>query len=139
MVTMLPDACSIITGVAALDAAEVALEVHGEHVVPLLFGHLPDELVDGDPGTQDQAVEAAEGVDGRVDDGLAAGHLRDVGDARRRGPARARDLGDDRVGGRRVAGTGAVDRAAVVGDDHLGAFGAGQECDGPADAVRARR
>ena len=58
---------------------EVALEVDGDHRVPLLLGHVHEHAVAEDPGVVDEDVEAPERVD-RLLHHLA--RLREVGDVR---------------------------------------------------------
>lgn len=51
-------------------AGEGALEVDLGDEVEVLVGHLPHDLVTQHAGVGDQDVQAAEGLDGRVDEGL---------------------------------------------------------------------
>ena len=48
-----------------LDRREVALEVDGEDLVPLLLAHVEDHAVAQDAGVVDEDVDAAELVDAR--------------------------------------------------------------------------
>ncbi len=101
--------------------SEGALEVHLDDRVPLGFGHVREHPVAQDAGVVHHHIQAAEGVDGLVDEVLAAvpaGDVVGVGDGL---PARGFDLVDDGLGG---AGRGprAVAAAAEVVDDDLGAL-----------------
>ena len=105
---------------------EGGLEVHVQHRVEQLRGHVVERLVAQDAGVADDDVDAAERLQGGVDDGLAAldgGHGAGVG---HRLPAQARDL-LDRPLGRAGRGAGAVGGPAEVVDDHLGAAGGQQQ------------
>ena len=51
---------------------EVALQVDVDDRVPLLLGHVDEHPVAQDAGVVDQDVEVAEGLDGGVDETLAA-------------------------------------------------------------------
>ena len=52
----------------ALHRAEGAAEVHADHGVPVVDGHVHEHAVADDAGVGDDGVEAAEGVDGGVDE-----------------------------------------------------------------------
>ena len=54
------------------DRGEVALEVDPDHIVPVGLVGVEGHLVAHDPGVVDQDVEAAEGLDGLIDDVLGA-------------------------------------------------------------------
>ncbi len=57
---------------------EVALQVDVDDRVPLLLGHVDQHPVPQDAGVVDQHVEVAEGLDGGVDQALAALPVADV-------------------------------------------------------------
>ena len=69
--------------------AEVAAQVDADHVVPLALGHVDDEAVAQDAGVVDEDVDAAEGLDRRVDQRAGSFPVGDVA-ARRRSPLRRR-------------------------------------------------
>src|SRR5439155_23957608 len=82
-----------------LDRGEVALEVHGHDLVPLLLAHVEDHAVAEDAGVVDEDIDPPEFVDCGLDDVLPAVHGRDgvvVCDCL---VALGLDLGDDLVGG----------------------------------------
>jgi hypothetical protein len=54
-----------------LGHVEAARQVHAQHLVPVVDGHLPDRPVDGDAGIVDQDVQATVLVDHLVHDTLA--------------------------------------------------------------------
>ena len=60
------------------DRREVALQVDADDIVPVGLLHVEGHLVPQDAGVVDQDVEPAEGVDGLVDDVLAAFPRADV-------------------------------------------------------------
>ena len=62
---------------------EVALQVHGDHVVPLRLGHVHDHPVAEDPRVVDEDVEPAEVVDRLLDQALGAVEVGDVLGVRR--------------------------------------------------------
>ena len=100
---------------------EVALHVDLDDRVPLLLGHVDEHPVAQDAGVVDQHVEVAEGLDGAVDEALAAlpvGDVVAVGDGL---AAHGLDLLDDLLRGGQV-GPGAVLGAAEVVDHDLGAL-----------------
>ena len=87
-----------------------------EHGVEQVRLHVVERLVAQDAGVVDDDVDLAEGVDGGLDDGLAAlgrGDRVGVGDGLAAGGL---DLVDDELGGPGVA-AGPVDGAAEVVDD----------------------
>ena len=110
--------------------------------VEQLRRHVVERLVAQDAGVVDDDVDPSEGVDGRLDDGLATlgrGHAAGVGD---RDAAEVVDLLGGGLG-RPLAAALAADRRAQVVDDDLGAArrqqervlaaeapaGAGDDCD----------
>ena len=113
--------------------AEVALEVHLDHGIPLVLGHVERHLVPQDAGVVHEHVEGPVGLDGLPDEGLGAfpaGDVVVVGDRR---AARGDHLVDHLLGGTVVlACTGPV--PAEVVDDNAGAFGAQQQRLGPSDS-----
>jgi hypothetical protein len=112
----------------------VALQVHGDHGVPLLLGHVDEHTVAQDAGVVHEDVEVAERLDGGVDQALAAfpvGHVVAVGDGL---AAHALDLGHDLLG-RRETATRAVGGAPEVVHDDLGALGGEEEGVLTADAA----
>jgi hypothetical protein len=96
----------------------VALEVDGDHGVPLVLGHVHEHPVAEDPRVVDEDVEAPVALDRAADHMLGSVVVRDVVVARDRLPARGDDLVDDALRGRRV-GALAAERAAEVVDDDL--------------------
>ena len=109
-----------------LRGEQEAEDVDVEHLVEVFFGDGLDgrELVDA--GVVDEDVEAAEVLDGGVDDALGLGGLGDVaadGDGLAAGGG---DGGDDGVGAGLAGG---------VVDDDGGAFGGERFGDGGADAL----
>ena len=101
---------------------ERALEVHGDHAVPLGLGHAGDEGVAQDAGVVDHHVEAAVGVDRHLDGPLGAVPGGDVlvgGD--RLAAAVADDL--DGLVGRAVVGALALGAGTGIADHHLGSLG----------------
>jgi hypothetical protein len=56
---MLPGFLSRMASLAALATQEASGEVHLEDQLPVLQGHLPVEVVPGDAGVVDHAVQAA--------------------------------------------------------------------------------
>ena len=98
-----------------LGDVEGALQVHVEDRVQQVGVHVVERLVAQDAGVVDHDVDAAEGVERRLHDGLAAlrrGDRVGVGD---RLAARRLDLVDDELGRAGIA-AGAVDGAAEVVD-----------------------
>ena len=90
-----------------------------------------------DAGGAHHGVEPAEGIHGCIDDRTSAVHRRHVDCGRDRLATGGRDLGDHGVGGLGRPGNVAVDRAAVVGDDHpCSGLGRGS-CHGAANAAAA--
>jgi len=61
-----------------LGGEQQAQDIDVEHLVELGLGEVADGREFIDPGIVDQDVEAAEGGDGRLDDGLGVGGFRDV-------------------------------------------------------------
>jgi len=97
----------------------VALEVHGDHRVPLALIHPGDERVPQDAGVVHQHVESAELTDRLVDQGCSpvpGGDVVGVGHCLTTGSG---DLLDHLLRGTGV-GTGAVIGATEVVDDHTG-------------------
>jgi hypothetical protein len=94
--------------------------VDGDDGVPQVLRHVLEALVPQDPGVVDDDVDAAEGVEGRLDHGVGA--LR-RGDAVRVGHRRTAERLDllDHLLGRPGRGPGAVDGAPQVVDHDLGA------------------
>ena len=113
---------------------ETALQVDGDHRVPVAFGHLVEDAVAQDAGVVDDAVDLAVAVESLLDD--AAGGV-EVGDAlvvRGGASARGHDLVDDALGRRLVGAVAALGAAEVV-HDHRRAVGGGEEGDVAADAA----
>src|SRR5208337_5549577 len=82
------------------DRAVVPLEMHSDHVVPFLFGHVENHAVAQDAGDVDQDIELAEFLDRLVDEALAAfdgGDIHVIGNGV---AARGLDFLDHVVGGR---------------------------------------
>src|SRR5690606_647935 len=99
---------------------EGAAHVHGDHVVEVLDRHLAQGLVPQDARVVDHDVDLAEGLDRGGDDRAGALGGGDVVGAGYRLPAVLVDQ-LRHVGGGTGRGAGAVERAAEVVDDHLGA------------------
>ena len=104
----------------------MALQVDTDHVVPVGLLHVEAHLVPEDAGVVDQDVQAAEGVDGLVDQRLGPLPGADVGGVDRRVAAAGLDQLDDLLGGVLVAPL-ALQGGADVVDDHLGALGGQQQ------------
>ncbi len=105
---------------------EVALQVDGDDVVPLLLRHVHQHPVAQDAGVVHEDVEIAERLDGRIDQPLTALPIGDavaVGDGF---PAHRLDLLGHRFGGRLVVAT-AVGGTPEVVHDHLRAFSGEQQ------------
>jgi hypothetical protein len=96
---------------------EVALEVDGNHGVPLVLGHVHDHPVAEDSGVVDEDVEPAELLDRLPHEPFRA---REVGDAlavRRRLAARGADLLDDLLGRAEIGALAGDPGAEVVDHD----------------------
>ena len=73
-------------GLSGFGHVEDALEVDVHHQVPVLLGHLEEQVVAGDAGVVDQHVDPAELVDHALHGGLGGGRVDDVAaDAHRAG------------------------------------------------------
>ena len=107
---------------------EVALEVDPDHVVPVGLVHVEGHLVAQDPGVVDQDVERAEGVDGLVDDVLAAGPRADVVAVDGRVAALLLDQRHHFLGRVRVLRALAVQAGADVVDDDPCALAGEDQC-----------
>src|SRR5204863_2631632 len=108
-----------------------ALQVHLDDGVPVLFAEVGKALVAQDAGVVDEDVDAAEGLDRRLQDRLAAGDVRHVHHAGDCASASGGDFGDDLLRGVGVhvvdddgcafageqAGIGTAQAAAGAGDD----------------------
>jgi len=108
--------------------------LHGHHLIPLLLAHVEDHPVAEDAGVVHEDIDAAELIDGGLDDVLAAVHRGDrvvVGDGF---VAFRHDLGDDLIGGAVVVARAVRVDASVV-DDDLRAFFRHQESDATPDAA----
>ena len=106
----------------------------GDDVVPLLLGHVVDHPVTQDAGCGDHDVDAAKGVERRLDDALAALPGGDRLDDRRCLSTKRFDGGDGLVC--RSAGLGgAVECDSGIVDDHLCAVAGQLLGDGTADAA----
>src|SRR6478735_4726845 len=62
-----------------LAAQEQAGQVGCYHRIPVLFGHLEQQIIAGDTGVVDQDVDSPERIECAVDHLLDSGHARDVG------------------------------------------------------------
>ena len=113
---------------------EVTLQVHGDHRVPLLLGHVEAETIAEDAGVVDHDVETAVVVERLVDQRLATGPRRDVVDVGHRIAAGGDDLVDHLLGRPRV-GPRSIGRATHVVDHHAGAFARQKLRLFPADAA----
>ena len=116
----------------------MALEVDGDDILPLFFGHVEDHAVAEDARDVDEDVDAPEGVDALLDHALAAlgsGDAIVIGDGV--APCRLYLVGDLLRGAVVVAA--AVDADAGVVDDHVGALLREQHGDGTADAAAGAR
>ena len=105
---------------------EVALQVHGDHRVPLTLGHVDDHPVAQDPRVVDEDVQVAVRVDGLPDEPFRAVPIGDVLAIHDGVTAHGLDLFDDLHRGTRVTAF-AVHVAAEVVDHDLGAFGGEQQ------------
>ena len=112
----------------------VAVQVDGDHVTPLILGHVEDHAVAQDAGHVDHDVDAAVGVEGLLDHALAALDRGDGVVVRLRVPAGGFDLPRDLIG-RALVAAGAVHVHARVVDDHVRAQRAQQQRDLTADAA----
>ena len=120
-VMMRPDRCWPEQDAGALDHAEGALQVDGDHVVPLLLRHVENHPVAQDAGAGYHGVQLAKVVDGGLDYLLPAAH---GGHRLHAGDGAAALLPDFRY---HLLGDGTVGAAAVhvdarVDDDHLRAL-----------------
>jgi hypothetical protein len=95
---------------------EVALEVDGDHGIPLVLGHVHEHPVAEDSGVVDEDVEPAELVDRLPHEALRPGEAGDVLAIRRRLAARGADLLHDLLRGARVRSLAGEPGAEVV--DH---------------------
>ena len=108
--------------------------MHGLGAIPVRFRDVEDHAFAEDAGVVDEDVEAAEGIEGGLDDALGAGEGSDgvvVGDGR---PAGVADGVHDLIGGVVGAIPLARDGSAEVVDDDLGALGGEEERLAAADA-----
>ena len=119
---MLPERCGIIDSSCGLRAAEVALEVDIQDVVPLLLLEVPQVLDRGDACTEQTMPSSSRTNPAHhVDDRPAPGHGGDVFGRRHGVTAHiALDLGHHDVCRVRRPGLVVVERTAVVRDDHRG-------------------
>ena len=113
---------------------EAAVQMHVDHVRPVRPAHAVEDAVAQNAGIVDEDIDAAEGIERRLDDlvGIAG-----LADRQRRGDRFAAgflDLVDD--GLRRAGiGAGAVEARADIADDDAGAFLRHQERDAAPDAA----
>ena len=90
--------------------------MHGGDRVPILVGHLVDQIVADDPGIVDQHIERAEPQHDLLDHRLDLGGDRDIGfDADRLDAVPGRDAGGGFLGARAVE-IGDRDHRAVLGE-----------------------
>src|SRR6266851_3135247 len=80
--------------------AVMPLQVHADHVVPFLLGHVEDHAIAQDTGDVDQDIEFAEFLDRLVDEALAAFDGRDIHMIGDRVSAARLDFFRDVIGGR---------------------------------------
>src|SRR5688572_7869833 len=108
--------------------------MHLDHRIPVHRAHAVEDAVAQNAGVVHDAVDAAEVVDGRLDDALRA--LR-VGNAVAVGNGRAAGLADlvDHLVGDRLVRALALGGAAEIVDHHLAALGGGEHGDLPSDAA----
>ena len=126
--TLLP-----VENAGVLDHGESAPEVDGDHVVPLLFGHVEYHPVSEDAGAGDHDVQLAEVVNGGLDYVLASGHGDNrVGVGHGLAP-RGLDLRDHAFG-QGVVRAGAVDIHSGVDHHYLRALFSHKLGDAGADA-----
>jgi hypothetical protein len=109
-----------------------------QHVGPLGVLEVEDHVRTTNAGVVHDDVDAPPGVEGGLDERLAAVGGRDVVDVGDRLPAGVPDLGDGLVG-RRLAGLGTVGRDADVVHDDARAVGGKPRGLGPADAAPGAR
>ena len=74
---------------------EQALDVDGDHAVPLLGVGADDRAQEHQAGVVDQGVQPSEPLDGLLDGRLGLGAVGDVGFHGQRGAARLVDLGGE--------------------------------------------
>ena len=101
--------------------AKRALQVHGNHRVPLGLGHVHQHPVPQDARVVDDHVQAPVGVDRQVDHRLGLGEIGDVATIGDRLAARLDDLGDRLMRGTIILTAFAPAIAAEVVHHHLGA------------------
>src|SRR5262249_22017932 len=121
-------------GCGGLRHVEGAVEMHLDDGIPVDHAHAMEDAVAQDAGIVDHAVDAAEGVDRRLDDALGPLRIGDavaVGDGVAPGAAHlARPLiGNAAIGPFSVGG------AAEIIDDDARTLGGGQQGDLPAYAA----
>ena len=117
-----------------LGDVEAAEEMDADDRLEVGDAHLVEDAVAQDARVVDDAVDAAEGVEGATDDALGSFGLADTVRARHRHPTRALDLPHDGLGGAYILAL-ALGTAAEIIDHHLAALGRGEKGDLAADAA----
>src|ERR1019366_6416873 len=111
---------------AGLGRQEGAVEVDGEHLLPLCEGELLERVDDLDAGVADQDVDAAPGLHDRRDGGVDLAFVGDVGgDGHGAGAAGLQLVGGGLRGGHVHVGDGDLGAFACVGGGDLLADAAG--------------
>jgi hypothetical protein len=113
------------------------VNVHLDHHVPFLFGHLQQRPVTEDAGVVDEDVEPAVGVEGRLHHLAGAGGRADRDAAGDGSSPQGLDLGHDSFRGSALPGP--ISCAAEVVDDHLGPFAREQQGMGAPDPAPCTR